>query len=262
MPLRTFTDQLGAAITLEYPPQRIISLVPSQTELLAYLELESRVVGITKFCIHPFLWKKSKTIIGGTKNFNFPAIASLKPDLIIGNKEENYQDGIEALKSICPVWMSDIVTLSDAFNMIQQAGQLTDTTIAAENLVHRLQHSFSLIEKLPRIQTLYLIWHKPWIAVAANTFIHELIEASGLQNCLEKDLRYPEVSESRMRESNPELVLLSSEPFPFAQKHIDEIKNILPDAKIVLVDGELFSWYGSRMLFFPEYVSSLRESLQ
>ena len=118
--MNTFIDHLGKQISISFPPKRIISLVPSQTELLADLGLEDRIVGITKFCIHPEPWQKTKTIVGGTKKFRFDVIDSLKPDLIIGNKEENYQGGIEQLKSQYPVWMSDIVTLKDAFAMIRE----------------------------------------------------------------------------------------------------------------------------------------------
>jgi ABC-type Fe3+-hydroxamate transport system substrate-binding protein len=261
MTLRTFTDQLGNAITISFPPQRIISLVPSQTELLSYLDLESHVVGITKFCVHPAHWQKTKEIIGGTKNFNIDRIESLKPDLIIGNKEENYIEGIEQLKSIAPVWMSDISSLRDACTMIEQIGQLTDTTSKAASLVRQIQTSFLSIEKLPILRTLYLIWRNPWMAAASGTFIDEMITLSGLRNCLKNESRYPEISKEKILELNPEIVLLSSEPYPFQQKHIEEVEAILPNAKILLVDGELFSWYGSRLLKFPEYINVLRSEL-
>ena len=99
---------MGVHIELKSAPRRIVSLVPSQTELLYDLGLEDRVVGITKFCVHPDYWRKTKKIIGGTKNFDFDTIRSLQPDLILGNKEENYQQGIAELKKEFPVWMSDI----------------------------------------------------------------------------------------------------------------------------------------------------------
>jgi ABC-type Fe3+-hydroxamate transport system substrate-binding protein len=257
MSLRTFTDQLENTITIPFPPKRIISLVPSQTELLFYLDLESRVIGMTKFCVHPSSWRKSKSIIGGNKNFNFELIQSLKPDLIIFNKEENYKEGIELLKSIAPVWMSDVSSLETALSMIGQIGLLTDTCSKADNLTSQIQSSFLEIEKLSPLRALYLIWSRPWMAAASGTFINDMITLSGLQNCLD-DTRYPEISEQRMQELNPEVVLLSSEPYPFKQRHVDEIRSILPDAKIIFVDGELFSWYGSRMLKFPEYIKTLR----
>lgn len=254
MALKTFTDQLGNRITISFPPQRIISLVPSQTELLADFGLGDKVVGITKFCVYPEAWRKSKAVVGGTKKFEFDKIESLRPDLIIGNKEENYQQGIAQLKAGYPVWMSDIVTIKDALKMIYQVGELTGADKAAGKIVNKINNAFSGIEKLPPLRTLYLIWRNPWMAAASGTFIHELMILAGLQNCLEASNRYPELSDEEIKTLDPELILLSSEPYPFQQKHVDEIQKICPSAKIVLVDGEMFSWYGSRLLEFPAYL--------
>src|SRR5579863_4514221 len=112
------TDQLGTRLDIKIPPERIISLVPSQTELLFDLGLEEQIVGVTRFCVHPAEKVAMKVKVGGTKRFDFEKIASLNPDLIIGNKEENYLEGIEALRKEYPVWMSDIFTLKDALDMI------------------------------------------------------------------------------------------------------------------------------------------------
>lgn len=261
MSLRTFTDQLGNQVTIQFPPQRIISLVPSQTELLADLNLDNRVVGITKFCVHPESWQKAKTIVGGTKKFRFDIIESLKPDLIIGNKEENYLQGIDQLRSKFPVWMSDIVTMEDSFRMIHQIGELTNTTQQALDISNQIRNSFSELEKLPPIRTLYLIWQNPWMGAGAGTFIDELLTIAGFKNCLSNQSRYPEISQDDIAALNPELILLSSEPYPFQQKHLEEILTLCPKARILLVDGEMFSWYGSRLKKFPAYLKSLRPAL-
>lgn len=260
MSLRTLPDQLGNQITMPFPPKRIISLVPSQTELLADLGLDDQVIGITRFCVHPKSWLKTKTIVGGTKKFRFDVIDSLQPDLIIGNKEENYQEGIEQIKSTYPVWMSDIVTIEDAHAMIRQVGELTGTKEKAIQLSDQIRKSFFSIEKLPSRQTLYLIWQNPWMGAAPGTFIHEMLSLSGLQNCLSKYNRYPKLSKEEIISLNPDLIFLSSEPYPFQQKHMEEMKALCPKAKIILVDGEMFSWYGSRLSKFPEYLKSLRLS--
>lgn len=260
MVLRTFIDQLGNPVTISWPPKRIISLVPSQTELLSDLGLDRQTVGITKFCVHPEQWRKSKTIVGGTKKFQFDKIKSLKPDLIIGNKEENYQEGIALLKSEYPVWMSDIITMKDALTMIHQIGSLTGADKQAIEIIYQIDKSFSGIEKLPALRALYLIWRNPWMVAASNTFIHEMITLTGLQNCAESN-RYPELNVEEIKMLNPELILLSSEPYPFQQKHVNEIQKICPQAKIVLVDGEMFSWYGSRLRMFPNYLKELTSSL-
>jgi ABC-type Fe3+-hydroxamate transport system substrate-binding protein len=261
MELRTFIDQLGNEITISFPPQRIISLVPSQTELLADLGLNDSVVGITKFCIHPETWVKTKTIVGGTKKFDFDKIKSLQPDLIIGNKEENYQEGIERLQAAYPVWMSDIITKADALAMIQQLGELADVQKQADNIIGQINKAFLGLEKLPPLRTLYLIWRNPWMAAASGTFIHELITLAGFKNCLDVKDRYPELSDQDIKSLDPELILLSSEPYPFQQKNIDEIRRIVPKAKVFLVDGEMFSWYGSRLILFPNYIKQIRSSL-
>jgi ABC-type Fe3+-hydroxamate transport system substrate-binding protein len=258
---KTFIDQLGNRVAISVPPQRIISLVPSQTELLADLGLSNEVVGITKFCVHPSEWKKTKTNVGGTKKFDFNLIRSLKPDLIIGNKEENYLEGIQMLSAQYPVWMSEIVTLTDALSMINKVGQITNMVSKASEIATGIESSFGKLNKLPPVRTVYLIWKKPWMAAAPGTFIHEMMQLSGLENCFTTQTRYPELNTEQLNRLNPALILLSSEPYPFKEKDIQELKELCPDAKIVLVDGEMFSWYGSRLLKFPAYLESLRKIL-
>jgi ABC-type Fe3+-hydroxamate transport system substrate-binding protein len=242
-------------------PQRIISLVPSQTELLADLGLGDRVVGITKFCIHPEEWRKTKAIVGGTKNFDFDMIRSLNPDLIIGNKEENYQEGIEELQKHFPVWMSDIVTIDDACQMILSIGDISDASEKASALIERIKNEFKSVVRLEPQSTLYLIWKNPWMGAASGTFIDEMLKLSGLRNCLKSKTRYPELTSDEIGQLNPELILLSSEPYPFKEKHMEELQMLCPTSKILLVDGEMFSWYGSRLLKFPTYLEDLRRVL-
>lgn len=242
-------------------PAAIISLVPSQTELLADLGLADRVVGITKFCVHPAGWRKTKTIVGGTKQFDFNVIRSLNPDLIIGNKEENYEAGIKQLSAQYPVWMSDIVTLEDSLQMITEVGRLTQTERRAIELRDAIRDSFRELPELPPLRTLYLIWRNPWMAAASGTFIHEMLTLAGVSNCISHLSRYPKLTSQQIQALNPQLVLLSSEPYPFREKHIREINQLCPEAKILLVDGEMFSWYGSRLLNFAAYLQTFRKAL-
>ncbi|MBS1556050.1 MAG: ABC transporter substrate-binding protein [Bacteroidetes bacterium] len=255
--VRHFTDQLQRTISFNYPPRRIVSLVPSQTELLFDLGLEEQIVGITKFCVHPLDKVKAKTKVGGTKNFNLDAIRLLQPDLIVGNKEENYQTGIEALEKEFPVWMSDIVTLQDALGMIQSVGKLTDKSLEADLLVERIRNSFSSIERRATCSVLYLIWKSPWMAAGKLTFIDSMLSAVGLKNVVE-ETRYPELFDAKIQALNPEVVFLSSEPYPFKERHVTELKNLLPNSTIQLVDGEMFSWYGSRLVKAADYFDGLR----
>ncbi|WP_420387869.1 ABC transporter substrate-binding protein [Roseivirga sp.] len=256
MPL--LVDQMGREVNVPDRPQRIISLVPSQTELLYDLGLTTEVVGVTKFCIHPENWRKEKTVVGGTKQVHFDIIEELQPDLIIGNKEENEEGFIKELQSKYPVWMSDIESLSDALDMIEAIGEITCKIKEAEALVVNILSEFSELEAVTQLKkAVYLIWKKPYMAAGNQTFIQEMLEQAGYEN-LVKDVRYPELSKKRLVELQPEVLLLSSEPYPFKDKHIQELKEVLPNTDIRLVDGEMFSWYGSRLLKAPGYFKSLR----
>lgn len=256
-----FTDQLHRTITLDHPPRRIISLVPSQTELLHALGLEDEVIGITKFCIHPDAWFRSKTRIGGTKDIHMDKIRALQPDLIIANKEENLRDQVEQLYSHCPVWVSDIATLDDALDMIRSVGSLTGKTTAAENMAGQIQHGFGELEGPTPLRTAYFIWRDPWMVSGGDTFIHHMLERCGLINIFADRDRYPVIQPEELTKLDCQLVLLSSEPYPFREKHIEEIHSFLPNAIIKLVDGEMFSWYGSRLLESPRYFQELLKEL-
>jgi len=249
-------DQLDRLVEFNFPPQRVISLVPSQTELLHHLGLANRVVGITKFCVHPNEWFTSKTKVGGTKNFHFDIIDSLHPDLIIGNKEENYLEGINQLVSKYPVWMSDITNWQSALEMIKSIGNLVNENVKADQLIDELKNKFESIKPFSARRVLYFIWKNPWMVAGKDTFIDAMLSRIGLVNCIESE-RYPELSVEEINGLSPEIILLSSEPFPFQQKNIEELQLILPKAKIMLVDGEMFSWYGSRLLKAADYFPTI-----
>jgi ABC-type Fe3+-hydroxamate transport system substrate-binding protein len=250
-----FIDNLSRSIFLPKSPERIISLVPSQTELLVDLGLEEKIVGVTKFCVHPRHLRKSKTIVGGTKNYRFDVIDSLKPDLIIGNKEENDQEGIEKLADKYPVWMSDIFDLKDALEMIFDLGEITRTKEKAAEVISRIEKSFA--QPIATKGTcVYLIWENPKMAAGKNTFIDSMLSIAGFENLVEK-IRYPEITDEALINLSPDYLLLSSEPFPFKEKHIKTIQELLPSSIIKLVDGELFSWYGSRLLHASDYFIGL-----
>lgn len=252
-------DQMDNDVEIPFRSKRIISLVPSQTELLYDLGLEDRIVGVTKFCIHP-VEAKSKTIIGGTKNFKFDVIENLQPDLIIGNKEENYEEGILTLKEKYPVWMSDISSIEDSLDMIASVGQITTTQNESDKIIHLIKSEFDKLIPLLNKRVLYLIWKSPWMSAGASTFIDSMISRIGLMNVVIQP-RYPELNNEEIVKLNPEMIFLSSEPYPFKEKHIAELHSLVPSAKVVLVDGEMFSWYGSRLIKAPAYFNSLRSQL-
>lgn len=255
---RRVIDQIGNIIYIHHSPVRIVSLVPSQTELLFDLGLDKEVAGITKFCMRPDVWMTQKKKVGGTKNFWFDVIDQLNPDLIIGNKEENYEEGIKQLQLKYPVWVSDIITLDDALDMIKAVAEMTGKEIEGNSVLSNIQTSFNHLPVISKPQrALYLIWRNPWMGIGKQTFIHAMLEKAGLSNALKNYDRYPELTEKEIQELNPEVVLLSSEPFPFNEEHLAEVKAILPNAIIKLVDGEMFSWYGSRLIKAPAYFNDL-----
>lgn len=257
--IKSVADQIGNNITISFPPSRIISLVPSQTELLADLGLDKEVIGITKFCIHPEQWLKEKAVIGGTKKFNLEKIAALKPDLILGNKEENYKEGIEALRRDYPVWVSDITSLQDACAMINAVGDMTGKGNQAAAIVESITKAFTdLTSSLSSASVLYLIWRKPWMGAGVNTFINTMLESAGFRNCLANVVRYPELTEEQIASLQPDLIFLSSEPYPFKEEHMPALQELCPASHIMLVDGEMFSWYGSRLMQAPGYFTKIR----
>lgn len=259
MPL--VTDMMGRSVLVPERPARIVSLVPSQTELLADLGLEEEVIGITKFCVHPEGWFRTKERIGGTKTVHTDRVAALHPDLIIANKEENVQEQIEALQAIAPVWVSDIRTLEDALEMIRQLSALCGKEAQGQQMADTIQASFTSLNPAGNKKVAYAIWRKPWMWAGGGTFIHDLMGHAGLENVLSDIPRYPELSLEMLQDRQPEIVLLSSEPYPFKEKHLAEVQAALPHADVRLVDGEMFSWYGSRLLQSAKYLGGLLQSL-
>lgn len=257
-------DQTGRTVRLLKQPDRIVSVVPSQTELLSHLGLDEKLSGITKFCIHPEHIFRSKSRIGGTKTLDLKKIEALAPDLIIANKEENQKEQIEELASKFPIYISDIQTLDESLGMITDVGELTGTGEKAKETREKITEGFQTLEKdlqgLNMLSCLYLIWKGPWMATGKNTFVDHILTRSHFRNILSTE-RYPELGDNDIRNLSPEVILLSSEPFPFKEKHIEELKALCPGSKVLLVDGELFSWYGSRLLHAPPYLSALRKSL-
>lgn len=239
-------------------PQRIVSVVPSQTELLHYLGLEQQTVGITRFCVHPREWFNSKTRVGGTKTLHLDLIKKLQPDLIIANAEENSKEQIETLAADHTVLLTDVQDIPQALQMICTIGRVTGKGPEADVLAKDITTAFLQVPEPPvPVPTAYLIWNDPYMTVGGDTFINAMLAAAGMQNVFAHHSRYPEVTIENIKASGCRLLLLSSEPYPFKQKHIDELQQHLPGVKIMLVDGELFSWYGSRMLKAAAYFKQL-----
>jgi len=261
-----FIDQLNRRVVLDNFPLRIISLVPSQTELLFNLTNAERIVGITRFCIHPKENFLKTTKIGGTKEFDFDKIDALKPDLIIGNKEENYKEGIEILTKKYPVWLSDINSVEDALWMIKELGNVINESAKARHLAEQIAHQFYLFEaqkpwKIKK-KIAYFVWKKPLMVAGSNNYIDDILGKMGFVNVFaKKQSRYPEITEDELMIAQPEFIFLSSEPYPFKEKHIKYFNEICPQSIVIIVDGEMFSWYGNRMLLAGDYLFKLKKEL-
>ena len=266
MKQKILIDQIGTTHTFETSPSRIISLVPSQTELLYDLGLEEKIIGITKFCVHPYHFKSTKKSVGGTKKVHFEKIRLLQPDIIICNKEENTLEMVEQLRKICPVWVTNIVTIEDNFQMITDFGQLFNCRTEAQKWNDKLAFAWSDFKNYIKDKEIkkvaYFIWKKPFMVAGSDNFINELLKLNHFENIYQDKGRYPEIELKKMRlEGDPDLVFLSSEPYPFAEEDAFEIGRHTHHAKTVFVDGEMFSWYGSRLLKAFDYFKKMHEKL-
>jgi iron complex transport system substrate-binding protein len=265
---KQYTDQTGTVISLTATPMRIVCLVPSLTELLYDLGLEDRIVGITKFCVHPYHLKSTKKIIGGTKNVHAEKIRLLQPDIIIANKEENTEEIVVQMREVAPVWVSDIVTINDTLAMIEEFGRIFAVRTQSQQWVNKinfgLQDFKSFMKDKPLLKAAYFIWKEPYMAAGGNTFINEMLKLNHFSNIYEnKEGRYPEVIVQKMKiQGDPEVVFLSSEPYPFKDEDAFELGRHTHHAKTVFVDGEMFSWYGSRMVKAFAYFKKLQNRME
>jgi ABC-type Fe3+-hydroxamate transport system substrate-binding protein len=259
-----FRDQLERELNIKDVPKRIISLVPSQTELLVSLGLEESIVGITKFCVHPEHLRKSKTIVGGTKKVHFDKIRALNPDIILCNKEENTLEMVLELEKIAPVHVSEIIEFEDALILIEMYGEIFNRSQEANQLKLKLRRKKQEFKnEIPVIpcRVAYFIWREPWMVAGGNTFINSLLKLNGWENVFENsESRYPEIKLEELKRLKPDLILLSSEPYPFKEKHVEEIQQICK-VRVELVDGEYFSWYGSRIIPAFDYFKNFKKFL-
>ncbi|WP_142783470.1 ABC transporter substrate-binding protein [Changchengzhania lutea] len=259
-------DQLNRTLHLKEIPKRIVSLVPSQTELLCDLGLESALVGVTKFCVHPHHIRTYATVVGGTKQIHLEKIKALHPDIILCNKEENTKAIVDMCQDICPIHVSDIYSVEDSLELIKMYGKIFNKAHVAHSIIKRINSEKDVFENEAKVysnfKTVYFIWKNPWMVAGSNTYIDYMMHLNKFENVFKNLERYPEINFSKPEiNKGVELVLLSSEPYPFKMKHQMELQEVYPNAKIVLVDGEMFSWYGSRLIKAFPYFKTLGSSL-
>lgn len=256
-------DHLDRQFEYSFPPKRIISLCPSITETLYALGLSEQVVGRTRYCIHPDPAVQQVTAVGGTKQVKREVIDQLKPDLIIAEKEENPKEMVEGLAADYPVFVANVENYADALRMIESLGEITGTEEQAKQVIQTIVQGFQQLEPSPGIRVAYLIWKNPYMAAGNSTYIHAMLEACGFENVFKaRSERYPVIKQEELKKEAPDYVFLSTEPYPFQEDHLDEWKQDYPDAKPLLVDGEMFSWYGVRMLKAASYFKQLIEQIK
>lgn len=255
-------DHLYNEISIDLPPQRIISFVPSITETLYALDLQDQIVGRTKFCIHPASKVKSADIIGGTKTIDIEKVRALKPDLILANKEENTQDAVAIIQKEFPVFVTDIKTYHEGVKLIKELGILCEKLPESKHITHQIaKHGSQLFPMQHRTSTaIYLIWNEPIMTVGGDTYIHDMMEKCGFENLYGKERRYPTISLQDIKDLDPEYILLSSEPFPYKEKHKAQFKEAGIQSKAILVNGEMFSWYGHKIIQALPYFKEMRNT--
>lgn len=255
-----FEDQLHHSIELSAVPKRIVSLIPSQSEYLWDLGLKNELVGISKFCIHPKEMFEKVTRVGGTKQIDLEKIISLQPDVVIGNKEENVKEQIENLRTHVPVWMSDVNTVDEAFDMMLKLGEMFGKESESQKIVSEIINGMNEIKKLfENNRVAYFIWNNPYMVAASDTFIDSIMRECGIINHFKDQKRYPEIAIADLK--GADYCFLSSEPFPFNQTHVDDLQKQVKNCKVVRVDGEMFSWYGSHLRLLPDYLKMLKKQL-
>ncbi len=257
-------DQLGRMLSFSKTPTRIISLVPSQTELLVDLGLQESLVGVTKFCVHPKNIRKQVEVVGGTKQVSFEKIKSLYPDVIICNKEENTLEIVSTVEKIAPVYVSDISTIEESLQMISIIGTIFSVEEKALDIVKSIEKKVnqfkSFSAKLKTKKVIYLIWKEPLMAAGTEVFINCMLKLNKWENILQQNIqienykRYPIIDENFLAEAD--VILLSSEPFPFKKEFQKKIIDKF-GKDVLMVDGEYFSWYGSRMIKAFDYFKTL-----
>lgn len=260
---KTVTDDLQRGVTIRFPPRRVVSLCPSLTETMFALGLDERtVVGRTKYCVHPSERVRNVAIVGGTKTVDVARVRALQPDLVIAEKEENSKHIIETLAETLPVFVIDVIDFESALRAVRNLGALVDRTAQAETLARDIRRAFAELRPRATHRVAYLIWREPYMAAGRETYIHALLEKCGFENvCAHLPGRYPELTLVTLRQQAPDCVLLSSEPYPFDDSHVNELAAQLRGVRVIHVDGEMFSWYGGRMLAAAEYLKQLISEL-
>ena len=239
---------------------RIVSLVPSWTEYVVDLGCAGQLVGRTKFCVRAGEEAERIPVIGGTKRIHLDRIEKLKPDLVIASKEENTREEVEACRAFSDVLVTDVRTISDAFEALETIGEAVEQAAVGASWRSNIEKAWGE-PRAEHAQALYAIWQNPLMVAGHDTYIHAAMNWWGIGNAAPATAegRYPELHAEHLDTLAGTPFLLASEPYPFASKHCAQFASA--GLRPMLVDGEAFSWCGSRMLHTVHYLNGMREAL-
>ncbi|EXI81250.1 MAG: vitamin B12-transporter protein BtuF [Candidatus Accumulibacter appositus] len=265
-----WSDAIGKQHDRYADTPRIVSLVPSLTELLVDLGLAEQLVGRTGFCIHPRQAVRRLPKLGGTKGFALDKLRALAPTHVLVNIDENRREEVEALQAFVPhVIVTHPLAVRDNLALYELLAGIfggnaeveTRATALAADFEREWRALSAQTDTLPRQRVLYLIWQQPWLSVARDTYISRMLAAAGWDSLpIESALRYPEVDLAALARQ-ADWLLLSSEPYPFREQHLRQLAEQLPTTRATLINGEMVSWYGSRAIRGLAYLRELRARL-
>ncbi len=249
-----FTDHLNRTVEINGVPQRVVSLVPSITETLADLGLAKHLVAVTRFCKYPLELTKLLPKAGGPKNIDIDKIVDLQPHLVIAVKEENDKEQVLKLAEQVPVIVFDINSVEDAFNMLDGLGAVFDRADVTAGVINSIKQKLEKYSPAGSYKkTMYLIWKNPWMAAGRSAFIGAMMKVAGFDNFISG--RYPQVSRQEFEKANT--LLLATEPYHFTESDRQQLLEEYPDKNVIIVDGEMFTWYGTHMLKAIDYFERL-----
>lgn len=255
-------DCLGNEMSLPKNITKIVSLVPSISELIYDLNVESKLVGVTKFCVHPKYFQIEKTVVGGVQEFDIEKIKALKPDVVFASKDENFEEEILELQKYVPVYVTDVKSVDEAKQMIEDFGVLLNCRNDASKILMKIEMQLQDLEKVTGDllfrSAAYFVWNEPWVAAGKDTFVDSMLKLIKVNNVFSNlKERYPMVTGANIHIANPDMIMLPSEPFYFQDQQAMEISAHTHDAATFFVDGQMFSWYGSRLVKSLDYLKLL-----
>jgi ABC-type Fe3+-hydroxamate transport system substrate-binding protein len=282
MTARTFIDTLGRTIQIPHTPQRLVSLVPSITEVLFSFGCGPQVVGITDYCTEPAAAVAAKTKIGGTKNPDIAAILALRPELVFAVAEENRRQDVEQLAAAgVSVYVFAPRTVCDGIDLLWRVADLVDCRSEVAGQIQAIEQDYAetvaLVARHQRVRVFCPIWKDPYMTINEDTYVHDVLQVCGGENIFahrqrrfplaadlgqrpeamserstERDRRYPRVTLEEMATLRPEVVLLPDEPYAFSAADMADFTPFpevpaVRDGRIFLIDGKMVSWYGPRI---------------